>query len=304
MVSRNIPDGAPVFFAAPTTPSQSSVGPVGGRLLSFTKEWQLITDDSLVLSIVREGYRLEFERHPPLTMSPFVTVLPGNKQKREALLEAIQKRGSQTGERYQCRSRVLQPPVFGAKKIGGVAPNSEPNSTESIHDRVQVQDGDHAIHSRRCSARGMDGVNRSKGRIFSCTDSRFWRPSLHPLSFKVPIRPSLRLHLLWWVDENNLLEGRSLAYQKANLSLFTDASKEGWGAHCDSQVASGQWGGVTSQRHINWLELKAVFLALVQFETLVSARHVLLHSDNTTVVAYVNKWGAQSHQTSVICSGT
>ena len=41
--------------------------PVGGRLIHFLKEWEKITDDQWVLSIIREGYKLEFEQFPQKT---------------------------------------------------------------------------------------------------------------------------------------------------------------------------------------------------------------------------------------------
>ncbi|XP_077991032.1 uncharacterized protein LOC144445368 [Glandiceps talaboti] len=107
----------------------------------------------------------------------------------------------------------------------------------------------------------------------------------------VPIRPVLRFHLEWWLDQSNLLKGKSILYSHTDLSLYTDASQEGWGAHLDSQMTAGVWNPQDSSHHINWLELKAVFLALQDFEMLVTGHSVLVHSDNTTVVAYINKLG-------------
>ena len=46
-----------------------------------------------------------------------------------------------------------------------------------------------------------------------------------------------------------------------------------------------------SKLHINHLELKAVFLDLKEFQTLVFNKTVLVATDNTTVVAYINKEG-------------
>ena len=43
--------------------------------------------------------------------------------------------------------------------------------------------------------------------------------------------------------------------------------------------------------HINFLELKAVFLALKQFENFCRGQTVLVCKDNTTVVSYINKEG-------------
>ncbi|VDI61342.1 Hypothetical predicted protein [Mytilus galloprovincialis] len=41
--------------------------PVGGRLSLFLKEWTKITNDQWVLSIIKEGYKLEFQQFPPKT---------------------------------------------------------------------------------------------------------------------------------------------------------------------------------------------------------------------------------------------
>ena len=53
----------------------------------------------------------------------------------------------------------------------------------------------------------------------------------------------------------------------------------------------GTWSLPESKLHINHLELKAVFLALKEFQDLCSNNIVLVATDNTTVVAYINKEG-------------
>ena len=73
--------------------------------------------------------------------------------------------------------------------------------------------------------------------------------------------------------------------------MFTDASKEGWGAHLNELTARGSWSVLESKLHINYLELKAVFLALKEFQDLCTDKIVLVATDNTTVVAYINKEG-------------
>ena len=75
------------------------------------------------------------------------------------------------------------------------------------------------------------------------------------------------------------------------LQLFTDASNEGWGAHLGDCTAKGISSQPESKLHINFLELKAVFLALKEFELLCRDQTVLVAMDNTTVVAYINKEG-------------
>ena len=47
----------------------------------------------------------------------------------------------------------------------------------------------------------------------------------------IPLPRSLHPHLQWWLEEDNVLQGQPLHPIKHALQIFTDASKEGWGAH-------------------------------------------------------------------------
>ena len=67
----------------------------------------------------------------------------------------------------------------------------------------------------------------------------------------------------------------------------TRARAPTWG---DSQIA-GVWTHSKGALHINVLELRAVILALHHWVTLLQGHHVLIATDNTTVVAYINKQG-------------
>ena len=93
----------------------------------------------------------------------------------------------------------------------------------------------------------------------------------------------------WWLEEDNVLQGQPLHPVKHALQIFTDASKEGWGVHLNELTARGSWSVPESKLHINYLELKAVFLALKEFQDLCVSKIVLVATDNTTVVAYINK---------------
>ena len=86
------------------------------------------------------------------------------------------------------------------------------------------------------------------------------------------------------------LEGTGITRKHA-LQIFTDASKEGWGTHLNEHTARGTWSLPESKLHINHLELKVFFLALKDFQDLCSDNIVLVATDNTTVVAYINKEG-------------
>ncbi len=65
----------------------------------------------------------------------------------------------------------------------------------------------------------------------------------------------------------------------------------GWGAMCNGNAAAGLRTGPQLQWHINCLELLAVWLALHRFRTLLHEKHILVRSDNTATVAYINYQG-------------
>ncbi|KAL0162049.1 hypothetical protein M9458_041445, partial [Cirrhinus mrigala] len=76
-----------------------------------------------------------------------------------------------------------------------------------------------------------------------------------------------------------------------HLVVYTDASSMGWGAVCNGQAASGSWTGPRLQWHINCLELLAVLLALRRFRPMLRHKHVLVRTDSTATVAYINHQG-------------
>ena len=90
---------------------------------------------------------------------------------------------------------------------------------------------------------------------------------------------------------DNILTGQTLHPIKHALQIFTDTAKEGWGAHLNERTARGSWSLPESKLHINYLELKAVFLAIKEFQDLCTYEMVLVATDNTTVVSYINKEG-------------
>ena len=63
--------------------------------------------------------------------------------------------------------------------------------------------------------------------------------------------------------------------------------------HLGEHTARGTWSLQQSRFHINYLELKAVFFTLNEFQDLClnQIHAVLITIDNTTVVAYINKEG-------------
>ena len=65
----------------------------------------------------------------------------------------------------------------------------------------------------------------------------------------IPIPRSLHPHLQWWLKEDNVLTGQPLHPIKHALQIFTEASKEGWGAHLNEHTARGTWSLPESKLH-------------------------------------------------------
>ena len=107
----------------------------------------------------------------------------------------------------------------------------------------------------------------------------------------IPIPKSLHPHLKLWLEESNVIKGQPLHRLKHAMQIFTDTSKEEWGAHLNENMARGNWSLPESKLQINYLELKTVILALKEFQALCTNNIVLIATDNTTVVAYIHKEG-------------
>ena len=107
----------------------------------------------------------------------------------------------------------------------------------------------------------------------------------------LPWTEAIAAHLDWWQNPSNVMKGADLHPKDHSIQLFTDASNEGWGAHLDQNSTKGLWSDWEKRLHINVLELKAVSLALRNFKDQCQNQTVLVATDNSTVVAYINKQG-------------
>ena len=90
---------------------------------------------------------------------------------------------------------------------------------------------------------------------------------------------------------NVLTASKPSSHGNRDRTLTTDASNVGWGAVCGDTSTGGFWNLEEQRYHINFLELKAVLLGLKSLCGTFSEKHVLVQSDNTTTVAYLNAMG-------------
>ncbi|XP_058865945.1 uncharacterized protein LOC131708048 [Acipenser ruthenus] len=97
--------------------------------------------------------------------------------------------------------------------------------------------------------------------------------------------------LRWWRVPCHLRKGVQMGVILNRQVVTTDASSQGWGAVWQGRGVSGSWPDHWASLHVNILELRAVFLALQHFLPVLSGAHVLIRTDSTTVVAYINHQG-------------
>ena len=129
-----------------------------------------------------------------------------------------------------------------------------------------------------------------------------WNSASQVWEALVPILPVLLPHLDWWTCRKNVLTGVALLHPVPSLTLYTDSSLQGWEAFLEGKSVSGVWSLVQQQEHINLLEMRAVLLALQHFKTLLVSKAVVLATDNTTVVAYLqNQGGTRCHAHFLLC---
>ena len=107
----------------------------------------------------------------------------------------------------------------------------------------------------------------------------------------LPWTGTISAHLDWWQNPTNVMKGADLHPKGHSIQLFTDTSNEGWGAHLEQTSTKGLWSDREKRLHINVLELKAVSLALQRFKDQCQNQTVLVATDNSTIVAYINKQG-------------
>ena len=118
-----------------------------------------------------------------------------------------------------------------------------------------------------------------------------WSQRLALWDDKIQLGPWFVKAVSHWTDREFLMSLSPLHHPAPELQSFTDGSLEGWGAHMESLIASGIWPIELKSQHINVLEMKAVWLALRAFAPHIQGHSVLLVTDSTTVLAYINRQG-------------
>ena len=118
------------------------------------------------------------------------------------------------------------------------------------------------------------------------------RNSCHNYNTVISLDEEAVKDLDWWTVQASGSNGKPIKLPRAERIIESDASTTGWGASCQGVQTGGPWDQREAQMHINWLELKAAFLALKTFAANWTNLHVLLLLDNRTTIALINKKGS------------
>lgn len=108
--------------------------------------------------------------------------------------------------------------------------------------------------------------------------------------------------LIYWRDNSVCHNGTTLDPPTAEITIFTDASNKGWGAVLKNEKCGEEWTDSDkkfSKDNINALELMAVQRAIKAFAEKIKNKTVMVRTDNTSTVHYINSMGGQH---SVICN--
>ncbi len=103
--------------------------------------------------------------------------------------------------------------------------------------------------------------------------------------------------LLKWGDPTFLQSRVRMGAIHRRHMITTDASIKGWDAVFEGRPAHGEWTGELLSWHINCLELRAVFLALINFLPVFGKHHVIIRTDNMAVVSHINCQGGSRSRT-------
>jgi hypothetical protein len=118
-----------------------------------------------------------------------------------------------------------------------------------------------------------------------------WRPVSEDYNAKIMVKRDLLPHLQWWQSLSNLRKGVRLNPLPVDITVTTDASMSGWGGHTAQKSVQGTWSPHDRLLHINILEMKAVALTLKALCPLLQGKHLLIRTDNTSVLNYINHQG-------------
>ena len=116
---------------------------------------------------------------------------------------------------------------------------------------------------------------------------------------KMKLSAESKKDLQWWVD--NIMDTTCpIVETKPDITVFSDASKLGWGGAFGDNTTGGNWSLSESEIHINVLELMAALYVLASLCNNVENSHIRIMVDNKTAVSYINGMGGRKPTCNVV----
>jgi hypothetical protein len=106
---------------------------------------------------------------------------------------------------------------------------------------------------------------------------------------KISLSSVAQQDIHWWLENVNA-SSKKLKMDVFHGIVTTDASLTGWGAEYKNVETKGSWSNEEGNMLIDELELLAIFNGLKSFIHY-SNFHILIRTDNTTALSYINKLG-------------
>ncbi|XP_053406385.1 uncharacterized protein LOC123525594 [Mercenaria mercenaria] len=107
------------------------------------------------------------------------------------------------------------------------------------------------------------------------------------------VTTSMRVELRWWyVNIRNQV--RHISHGNPELTIQTDASLQGWGFVLNACKSGGRWTKNESQKHINVLELLAIYYTIKAVADKILGKHIKILLDSSTAVCYINNMGGST----------
>jgi len=105
------------------------------------------------------------------------------------------------------------------------------------------------------------------------------------------------IHNLRWITANlEFWNGRLFQFPSLVNYFWTDASRSGWGAFFKEENLKihGKWSQTEKARHINELEVKAIWIALNQWKDRLRGKNLIIYTDSMVALSVIKKGSAKS----------
>jgi hypothetical protein len=104
---------------------------------------------------------------------------------------------------------------------------------------------------------------------------------------------SAQEELNWWTHNMIKWSRQDIIPRTADVKLTTstDASKTGWGIHSTDFSTAGHFDSWEAQQSSNYRELKTTLFAIQLRKKEWAQKTVVIQTDNTTTMSYINKMG-------------